>query len=127
MVHMTSPLCLCSVLSVSQSSLRPVVEGCDDGHWISQLHPEHFLSFCRQQSVKGPRVVPSHLRLQAHCLDAELPVPGPLRQALQEAFCDLSPNISQFPCFIFFYLLLKETSTGSSFTASFCPIRLCFF
>lgn len=35
--------------------------------------------------------------------------PSPLRKAKHEAFCDLSPDISQFPCPIFFYLLLKET------------------
>jgi len=103
---MTSPLCLCSVLSVTQSNLRP-----SRRMWWWALNftapPRTFSQFLQATECKGPKsgALSSETAVSPYGYRA----PGPLRQAKKEAFCDLSPNISQFPCFIFFYLLLKET------------------
>jgi len=103
---MTSPLCLCSVLSVTQSNLRP-----SRRMWWWALNftapPRTFSQFLQATECKGPKS--GALSSETAGSPYGCRAPGPLRQAKQEAFCDLSPNISQFPCFIFFYLLLKET------------------
>lgn len=86
--HDLTSVPLLSIVRCLRAAEGHVEGGCGDGHWISQLHPKHFLSFCRQQSGKGLRVDSSHLRLQTHRADVDFRVL--FVKAKLEAFCDLS-------------------------------------